>query len=263
VVFETTVTKLQSSPTTTPKAKPLYAFFHSFESRYGELNQTIKLEERMRRLFPSDPALSSFSSRYTDGAGFSPTSVRPIISFGSQARPKPLPGTAVGEASPPTSVQGFRSPPGRFMPPAIISSPKRPLPMEIGGDLEAMERAKKVPRSDSPLKGAAGRRLNQLNANRGTPLPDGNMNNNSSNSVGGMGGGLGHGMPAPPPPLPTYVSFLLSVIPNAAAYADSTRFTPEAMVALLRNVEMPARIEDFRAMRVSRGQPPEPGYHGR
>jgi len=53
VVFETVVNKLGRKPETVARAKPLYAFFHDFESRYGELSQITKLEKRMSDLFPS------------------------------------------------------------------------------------------------------------------------------------------------------------------------------------------------------------------
>ncbi|KAI4194992.1 MAG: hypothetical protein LQ350_007448 [Teloschistes chrysophthalmus] len=39
VAFETVVNKLTAKPETLPKAKPLYAFFHDFESKYGGLAQ--------------------------------------------------------------------------------------------------------------------------------------------------------------------------------------------------------------------------------
>lgn len=54
-VFETAVNKLAQKPETIAKAKPIYAFFHDFESRYGELAQIVKLETRMKDLFPDDP----------------------------------------------------------------------------------------------------------------------------------------------------------------------------------------------------------------
>ena len=39
VVFETCVNRLISKPETLAKAKPLYAYFHKYESQYGELSQ--------------------------------------------------------------------------------------------------------------------------------------------------------------------------------------------------------------------------------
>ena len=65
VVFETCVNRLTSKPETLAKARPLYAYFHKYESQYGELSQILKLEARMAELFPDDPKLKSFTCRYS------------------------------------------------------------------------------------------------------------------------------------------------------------------------------------------------------
>ena len=89
-MFETAVGKLSQKPETVSKAKPLYIFFHEFESRYGEMTQIVKLEKRMKDLFPDDPTLTLFSNRYSE-QGFDPTVVRPIVSAGAQTRVKIIP----------------------------------------------------------------------------------------------------------------------------------------------------------------------------
>jgi len=43
VTFETVVSRLTQKPELVSKAKPLYAFFHKYESQYGELSQISKL----------------------------------------------------------------------------------------------------------------------------------------------------------------------------------------------------------------------------
>src|SRR5258705_3962592 len=87
-VFEMTVRKLASNPDNIHKAKPIFAFLHEYESRYGDLVQVINLETRIRELFPSDPTLSQFTHRYATST-FDPSTVRPIISP-SQARPRSM-----------------------------------------------------------------------------------------------------------------------------------------------------------------------------
>ena len=75
VVFEVSVNKLSEKPETKVKAKPLYAFFYQYEAKYGQLAQIIKLEARMKDLYPDDPRLSSFSQRFIIDK-FDPTAIR-------------------------------------------------------------------------------------------------------------------------------------------------------------------------------------------
>jgi cleavage stimulation factor subunit 3 len=225
VVFETTVGKLSQKPETAAKAKPLYAFFHDFESRYGELSQIVKLEKRMREAFPDDPRLAAFSQRFVH-EGFDPTAIRPIISPAIQAKPKAIPSI---DTFPPT----VESPPNRFVQVTGTNSPKRPMQFEES-DNEA-NRPRKLPRAESPLKGAAGRRLDQQKRNR---MPfDGAQYDGQTPA---------HLIPS----LPRDVLFLLSIIPPASTY-HATRFKPEEMVRLIQDTHLPGSASQLRL-------PPQP-----
>ena len=228
-VFETTVSKLLQRPELAAKAKPLFAFFHQYESHYGELAQVVKLENRMREAFPDDPKMSSFSQRFAQDS-FDPTAIRPLISPAAQTRPKALP-----------SIEGPLS--RQVSPPAIkvtsnMDSPKRPLPLD---EPEAdNHRPRKLPRGESPLAGAAGRRLKQ---NRppfeGTPLAG----------------------PAPfmaPPPLPRDVNFLLSIIPPASSY-NAMHFKADEIVRILRETPLPTSVAHLPGP-LTRGGQATPGF---
>ncbi|KAI9798586.1 MAG: mRNA 3'-end-processing protein rna14 [Piccolia ochrophora] len=229
-VFETTVSKLTQRSETRSKAKPICAFFHQFEAHYGELSQIAKLEKRMSDLFPEDPQLSRFSHRFAT-QGFDPTAVRPIISPKTQTRPKALP-----SIENPPSAQS--TPPPRFVQPS--HSPKRSLPTE---DHDAgASRPRKLARGESPLKGAAGRRLDQQK--RTQQLSHGQVTQNQWATQA-----------PPPPPLPRDVLFLLSIIPGAHTY-HAARFKPEAMVRLLRDTNIPAQQGSAPRM------PPAGAMHG-
>ena len=230
VVFETAVNKLAQKPETVARAKPIYAFFHDFESRYGELSQITKLEKRMRDLFPEDPMLTLFSRRFLQ-QGFDPTAIRPIISPATQARPRAIPSIET-----PPSAQ--KTPPRRFAPPT--SSPKRPMPFEEP-DPEAT-RPRKLARGESPLKGAAGRRLDQQKRNR------------QPNELSQYDG-LAQSQLPPPPLLPRDVLFLLSIIPKAETY-HATRFKPEEMVRLIRETDIPSTAAQLRLPPGGVGLPP-------
>ncbi|KAL8688578.1 MAG: hypothetical protein Q9218_005547 [Villophora microphyllina] len=235
VVFETVVNRLTSKPETSPRAKPLYAFFHDFECKYGELTQISKLEKRMKEHFPDDPMLSHFSRRYVQ-QGFDPTVIRPIISPATQTRPK-FPQTTDSTVPP----QG--SPPSRTAQPN--NSPKRPLPFD-DSDNEA-ERPRKLARGESPLKGAAGRRLEQQKRNQplqGTPQID-------------------HALPLPPPqPLPIAITDLLSALPRKAYYPAYPRFLPGPAVEVMASVSLqnPRRAQEVHnpQQRPPLSMPPRP-----
>ena len=228
-VFETTVNKLLQKPELVAKAKPLFAFFHRYESHYGELAQVVKLENRMREAFPDEPRMSSFSQRFTQDS-FDPTAIRPLISPATQTRSKTIP-----------SIDG---PPSRHVsPPAIkvtpnMDSPKRPLPLDEP-EPEA-QRPRKLPRGESPLAGAAGRRLKQSRPPfEGTPLAG----------------------PVPftaPPPLPREVNFLLSVIPPASAY-NAMHFKADEIVRILRETPLPTSVAHMPGS-LMRGGQGTPGF---
>jgi cleavage stimulation factor subunit 3 len=225
------VRKLASNPETVAKAKPIFAFLHEYESRYGDLVQIINLENRMAELFPDDPALHQFSHRYSIPA-FDPTAFKPIVSP-TQLRPKGY----VAEARP---ISRHGSPGPRYMSPATLS-PKRPFPTEDFED--DYSRPRKFMRAESPLKGAAGRRMDQQKraqqSNGGDASGSSGPRGGGPSGTGGPGqtrGGGGGG--AQPLPFPKEIMHLLSIIPPASTY-DSIRFKPDKLVEILRQIDLP------------------------
>jgi cleavage stimulation factor subunit 3 len=223
------------------KAKPLYAFFHKYESEYGELSQISKLEKRMAEVYPEDPRLATFAARYS-AEGFDPTAVRLIVSPSKQMRPKSTGPTIMQSIEQPSSIQNSprphyvqeASPRPQYL--QATNSPKRPFQIEDSDDLN---RPRKLARGESPLKGAAGRRLDQQKRlQQGTPTWQSN---------------------APPFVVPRDITFLLSIIPRADLYT-STKFSPEALVRLLRETIVP----DFSTWKTARdqSQPPVQRYDG-
>ena len=234
MVFETVVNRLGQKPETVARAKPLYAFFHDFESRYGELTQITKLEKRMSDLFPEDQRLHLFSQRFVQQM-FDPTAIRPIVSPATQARPKTLPSIEA-----PVSRD---TPPNRYLP---SNSPKRPLPLEESDNEGG--RPRKLARGESPLKGAAGRRLDQQKRNR-QPHEISQFES--------------HSLPQapPPPPIPRDVLFLLSIIPKAETY-HATKFKAEEMVRLIRETNIPSSVSQLSRPPITMGAQPMQGMHG-
>ena len=174
----------------------------------------------MRELFPEDPSLKHFAHRHSTSA-FDPTAIHPVVSK-TQTRPK------VSHATDEATSRNSPSP--RYLD-TTANSPKRPLPVEEYD--EDYNRPRKHIRAESPLKGAAGRRLDQQKRTQQQV---------NGGDGGGPSGPSGHFKPqaAPiPPPLPRDVMYLLSIIPNAAAY-DATIFAPEKVVNLLRRVDIPS-----------------------
>ena len=166
----------------------------------------------MSDLFPEDPSLTLFSSRYVDQS-FDPTSIRPVVSA-SQMRARPLP--SIETTGPDIdqviqqATQGAQN----------VISPKRPLALD-DSDTEN-GRAQKFQRAASPLKGAAGRKLDQQKRSQlpvDPPLFPPPQH-------------VGPPHPLPPPPLPRDVTFLLSIIPGADKYT-ATRFKPSELVSVL------------------------------
>ena len=223
-VFEMTVRKLASNPDNVHKTKPIFAFLHEYESRYGDLIQVINLENRMRELFPEDPTLEQFAHRYSTPS-FDPTAVRPIISP-SQARPK----AAYPTQEAPASRHGT---PSKFSDAAPNNSPKRPLE-DYDDDLS---RPRKFIRAESPLKAVQGRRLDQ-------------QKRPQINGSGQLGSHIRpQGSPAP---LPRDVVYLLSIIPPASTY-NAGHFSPEKLVDLIRRIDMPGSIAQVPLPQSARG----------
>lgn len=124
---------------------------------------------------------------------------------------QPVAQVAIPEPQRLQSPAPFNSPHlGHLLP--ATNSPKRPL------EDADNDQPRKIIRGESPLKGAAGRRLDAARRN---------------NAVGG-----GNTPIAGPTPLPKGVNFLLGIIPPAHTY-QATRFRPDAMVNLLRSVTLP------------------------
>ncbi len=211
-VFETTVKRLLSHEDVeqTSKAKPLFAFMHSYESKFGELAQVQSLEERMKKHFPEDPTLRLFSTRYSTPL-FDTVNVHPIIS------PQQIKPSQHGVLPSVEGPMDFVNSPIQNVIDAITThSPKRPFP----DDFDDAGGPRKLARGESPLKGAAGRRMNQQQrqANPPAPLPS---------------------FPPPPPTLPPAVAYILSILPKASTYVD-TRFDAVKMMELIREIKLPA-----------------------
>jgi cleavage stimulation factor subunit 3 len=203
----------------------------------------------MATLFPEDPQLSRFAHRFeaeSTTSHFDPTRVRLLISLSTQARPKvihqsiehggPLPAhhsLAARLASPGSSTQdrstphltGGASPHVAHVSPLAAvtgdmrNSPKRPFPPDFGVTDDSLRPAK-VARGESPLKGAAGRRLDAQKRR--------------------MEGGMGHSVVAGPTPLPRMVNFLLSILPSRASSENMSRVPPAAVMAVLRDANLGA-----------------------
>lgn len=216
-VFETVVGKLIAKPENVTRAKALFVFFHEYEAQFGELTQITKLEQRMATLFPEDPKLHTFSQRYASPT-FDPTTVHPIISPRTQMKPAapPMIMPSIEEPLPAIPPQ-VREEQQRLASPVVNSprvatllpvgqSPKRPLE-----DIDDSVQPRKLARGESPLKGAAGRRL------------DAARRNMAATGAAAI-------------PLPQGINFLLSIIPGAHTYRE-TRFLPDVMVNLLRGVQ--------------------------
>ncbi|KAF4126057.1 cleavage stimulation factor subunit 3 [Geosmithia morbida] len=235
VVFETCVNRLVSKPETLHKAKPLYAYFHKYECQFGELSQISKLEDRMAELFPEDPRLSYFTARYSTEK-FDPVAVPIIISKAVQMRPKLAGAPATDQQHqqhqqpkqhqqqkqqpvsgrdsplPPPTMPPIphannarqQSPRPQYVSARATASPKRPLGAV---EDEELNPPKRLARGASPLKGAAGRRLDQQRRNQASALH-------------------------------RDISFLLTILPPAHTY-DSQRLNAAGLTNLLRETTLP------------------------
>ncbi|KAK4653661.1 mRNA 3'-end-processing protein rna14 [Podospora pseudocomata] len=226
VLFERVVSRLTSKPENVHKAKQLYVYFHKYESQFGELAQISKLEKRMAELFPEDPKLSHFSARFSTEK-FDPITARVIVSPAAQLRPKIqppglMPSIEQHQPQQPISIRNSPTPAPQFRP-TITNSPKRPLPL----DDDESNPPRKIQRNDyntefvrgaSPLKGAAGRRLDQ------------------QRRMQGSAGGASYS--STPAPIARDITFLLGLIPRAEAY-DYHRMNPNKVVNLLQSTNVP------------------------
>jgi cleavage stimulation factor subunit 3 len=241
VLFETVVNRLTQKPELVHKAKPLYSYFHKYESQFGELAQIAKLEKRMAELFPEDPKLAHFTARYSTDK-FDPITARIIVSPVTQLRPKLLmpsieQGTSLQNSPRPPPFATRASPAPQFLP--ATNSPKRPLPAD---DFD--EPPRKIQRNDfgefqrgaSPLKGAAGRRLDQQRRMQGQGVTS---------------------YTTTPAPIARDITFLMGQIPRADFY-DFQRFDPTKVTNLLRETVVP----DYSAWKNSRQPSDHPSQFG-
>lgn len=157
----------------------------------------------MAELFPEDPKLQTFNHRFSSDK-FDPINTPVIVSKAVQMRPK-LALPAIEEPVPvrdsPRPMRLEQSPRPQYV--RATASPKRPF----GGDDEDLNPPKRLARGASPLKGAAGRRLDQQRRNQSSALH-------------------------------RDITFLLGILPAAHTY-DSQRLSAPNMVSLLRDTPLP------------------------
>ncbi|KAI1385412.1 uncharacterized protein F4822DRAFT_412975 [Hypoxylon trugodes] len=213
LVFSQTVKRFKEKPELIPKLKPIFAYFHGHESRYGELAQVKELEKQMAELFPNDPSLSHFAARFATSR-FDPVLTRVIVSPARQMRPKVVMQSVEhpsisARSTPRPMPQLERSPQPQFLP--AINSPKRPFQSDDQDEYPP----RKFVRGDSPLKGAAGRRL-RAQQGQGTT---------SHISVS--------------TPIPRDLTFLLGLIPPAEAF-HGNYFNADSVVRLVQNTHVPS-----------------------
>lgn len=206
VVFENCVKRLTEKPASAHKARALFSYFHKYEAQFGDRSQVVKLEQRMAELFPKDPKLSHFTARFSS-ENFNPITAPIILSPAVQLRPKQILQSIERGASvlnsPRPSIRQPNSPRPTFMP--STNSPKRPLPVD---DFEeSLNPPRKIQRGESPLKGAAGRRLGEQRRVQAAPLA-------------------------------RDISFILGLIPPASTYTIP-RFSAANMVRLIRDTHVP------------------------
>jgi cleavage stimulation factor subunit 3 len=226
VAFETSVNRLTAKPDLVAKAKILYSFLHKYESRYGDLANIHKLEKRMEELWPEDPKPQNFADRFRSES-FDPTSHHLIVSPASQMRNRdPNVIQSIEVAQDDQNIPQYMqmptqnpSPRPQYLLPTTTNSPKRPFPFPLE-EIDDPNRPRKVLRGQSPLKGAAGRRLEQQQRLQQTQ------------------GGQQWQPNAAPFVIPRDITFLISIIPRAEHYS-ATRFNPEAMIGLLAGTYIP------------------------
>lgn len=205
VVFENFVKRVAEKPGAAHKARALFSYFHKYESQYGDRSQIVKLEQRMSELFPDDPKLKHFSARFSS-ENFDPIAARIIVSPTQMRMKNIMPSIEQREPvmnSPRPSVRQGNSPRPQFMP--STNSPKRPLPMD---DFEeSLNPPRKMMRGESPLKGAAGRRLDQQRRVHAAPIA-------------------------------RDITFLLGLLPTSSSY-NIARFSAGEMARLVNNTFIP------------------------
>jgi cleavage stimulation factor subunit 3 len=219
VAFASIVSKLTKKPENVHRAKKLYLFFHDFESKFGELSQVSSLESKMAELFPEDPKLSYFARRFEQGNGkFDPTVAQPVISVIAQMRPKLLPMAQFAQ-SPHVDraiITTYSPRPSASPRPAQLNvldgparnSPKRPFLADSGDEVQP----RKLQRGESPLKGAAGRRLDAARR---------------------RAEGSGQASHVAAASLPSDITFLLMALPKTELCANIARLNSQGLIAAI------------------------------
>lgn len=160
----------------------------------------------MAELFPEDPKLSHFAARFSSER-FDPIAARLIISpTQMRTRHNIIPSIEQRDPvvnSPRPSLRQQNSPRPQFMP--STNSPKRPLPPDDYD--ESLNPPRKLQRGESPLKGAAGRRLDQSRRVQAAPIA-------------------------------RDITFLLGLLPTSSSY-NLARFNGNELVRLVRNTHIP------------------------
>jgi cleavage stimulation factor subunit 3 len=176
----------------------------------------------MAELFPDESSVTPFAARFATDR-YNPIAARVIVSPAQQMRPKTGIMQSVENLSPSIHgtpqpiVQAERSPRPQFLPvnTGNVNSPKRPFQVD---EAEEYNPPRKMVRGVSPLKGAAGRRLDQ-----------------QRRAQHGQGGTSGSGTTMT---IPRDITFLLGLIPPADTF-HAHRFRPERMVQLIRDTDVP------------------------
>jgi cleavage stimulation factor subunit 3 len=176
----------------------------------------------MAELFPDESSITPFAARFATDR-FNPITARVIVSPAQQMRPKTALLQSVENPSPSVrgtpqpTAQAERSPRTQFLPISTgnLKSPKRPFQADETDDYNP---PRKMVRGVSPLKGAAGRRLDQ-----------------QRRAQHGQSGTTGSSATAS---IPRDITFLLGLIPPADTF-HSHRFKPERMVQLIRDTDVP------------------------
>ena len=220
VVYSKTYEKMKERPDWVTKAKPILYCWHEYEARYGDLDQVKQVEARMMELYPNETSFSLFARRHA-GRGFDICAAKPIISYAAQKKPRAVSSIELAAAvnAQDTPALDIASTLKRSL------SPKRSLE---DSDNE-LQPPRKLPRADSPLKGAAGRRMDA--ARRSGLRNEARANGANSSTPSHMA------RPMAPASLPGPLMHLLAIIPRSSAYTGM-KLNPERMTDLIRNVDM-------------------------
>lgn len=175
----------------------------------------------MTELFPDESSMSPFAARFATER-FNPITARVIISPSQQMRPKAAILQSVEDvppsnrATPQPAPYLERSPRPQLLSanPGNVNSPKRPFQVDEADDYNP---PRKMARGVSPLKGAAGRRLDQQRRQGGTAASGATIS------------------------IPRDITFLLGLIP--AADTSIPRFRSERLVQAIRETDVPSYSE--------------------